>query len=288
MSVRNPFVLAGALWGLVLGVCAGAAASGTTVAFAWLFMFGDSPWPAWAETAVLGVGLAVAVAVFLAILWLGVRFARRARAAPDSEAALLRRQARIALVAGIVACLGGLAALGVAGIRDTRERAQLDDQRAFYETLRADGQRITEVEATASPTDRSLRIVLVTDGRRGGHYRLNWSLVAPGYDAVLAKGVREDWLAPGGNRLDLAVDATEIIGAYHKAALGNDEVNVEVDETLRIELSLAPILADEDLAALPPEERQNLKRGLSDLGDHQVARVALRFAIHGSDYRLID
>jgi len=288
MRVGNPFVLAGALWGLVLGACAGYAASAFVAGFAWLYLFGDATWPAWAANFILGAGLAVATAVVLAGLWLGVRFARRAKAAPEGERTRRQRRAWISVLAAALTAGAGLAVLAMAGLRDAHDRAQMESRYAFYETLRSEGQRIAEVASTTAPSDRSLRVDVATEGVRGGRYRLDWVLVAPGYDAVLVRGTREDRLAPGGNTLRVNIDAAEAIGAYREVALGGAEVNVEVDEKLRIELSLTPVLDGDDYAALPPDQQHNLKIGDSDLADHRAARIALRFAIRGGDYRLLE
>lgn len=288
MRVRGPFLLAGALWGLILAACVGYATSAFVAGFAWLYLFGDSAWPPWAEDLVLGAGLTVAVGLFLAGLWLGQHFARRAEAAPERERVRRRRGAWIAVSAAMAATLLGLAALSLANLRHERARAQLGVRQAFYETLRNERQGFAEIASTAVPAERSLRIDIATEGIRGGRHRLTWVLVAPGYNAVLAEGSREDWLAPGGNELRVAVDATAIIGAYHRVALGGGEVNVEVDETLRIELALTPLPEGDDLTTLPPEQRHNLEIGESDLTDRRAARVGLRFAIRDGDYRLLE
>lgn len=53
---------AGAGIGLVAGAIAGAFAIILLAAVAWLFVFGDDPWPGWSDTVIAGVGYAVALA----------------------------------------------------------------------------------------------------------------------------------------------------------------------------------------------------------------------------------
>lgn len=286
MRALGPFVLAGLLWGLVLGVCAGYAAGAVAAGASWLYLFGDAPWPEWAGSLVLGTALAVALAGVVAGLWLGLRFARRAQAAPDGET--VRRRAWIAAAAAVLAILVGLAAVVLAAQRDARERGRSDSQRSFYEALHHESQRFTEIASSVVAAERALQIDCVTGGSRGGRHRLTWSLSAPAYNAVLAEGSREAWLAPGGNMLRVTVDAATAIRAYHDVALGGGEVDVEVEESLRLELTLTPLLNEEDSAALPAEQRHNLAIGASDLTDRRTVRVALRFAIRDGEYRLLD
>jgi hypothetical protein len=286
MRALGPFVLAGLLWGLALGLCAGYAAGAVVAGASWLYLFGDAPWPEWARPLVLGTALAVALAGVVAGLWLGLRLARRAEAAPDGET--MRRRAWIAAAAAMLAILLGLVAVVLAGQRDARERDRLDLQRAFYETLRRESQRFTEITSSVVAAERALQIDCFTEGSRGGRHRLNWSLHAPAYNAILAEGSREAWLAPGGNMLRVTIDMGPAIRAYHDVVLGGGAVDVEVEESLRLELTLTPLLDDEDSAALPAEQRQNLAIGASDLTDRRTIRVALRFAIRDGEYRLLD
>lgn len=293
MRAPSPFLLAGVLWGLVLGLGAGYAASAAMAGFAWLYLFGDSPWPAWANGLVLGTGVAVALAVLLAGVGAGARLARRAQIASLHPAASApppaqRRRAWLAVLAGLAALLVGLAVLALAAQRDERARARAAAGAAAYETLRRDGQRIVEVAGETASAAGRLDVALVTEGRRGGRHRLTWVLLASAYDAVLVQGLRETWLAPGANTLRLELDATTVIGAYHEMALGGDPMNVEVEEMLKLELVLTPLLNDEALAALPAARRQNLEIEQSDLTDRRTVRLPLRFAIRPGEYRLLE
>ena len=46
MSLRSLYTLVGAAWGVVLGAPTAVMVSGYLLAAAWLFLFGDDPWPA--------------------------------------------------------------------------------------------------------------------------------------------------------------------------------------------------------------------------------------------------
>ena len=89
-------------------------------------------------------------------------------------------------------------------------------------------------------------------------------------------------------RAALAVDAFDLIGKYHEVALDNADVDVEVAESFRLEISLTPVLGDEDLARMPPHEAHNLSLGQSDLIETGSFAFPAHFRISGPEYELME
>ena len=76
-SRRRKVLMAAA--GAAIGLAAGAIAAAFTIillaAVAWLFVFGDDPWPRWSDFAIPAVGYAVALAAIVTGAVIGWRSA---------------------------------------------------------------------------------------------------------------------------------------------------------------------------------------------------------------------
>jgi hypothetical protein len=127
-----------------------------------------------------------------------------------------------------------------------------------------------------------------TQGVRGGAYRIAWALRSSGFDETLAEDTGELALDPGDNRATLPVDAWEIIERYHDLALGGRDVDVEVAEHFRIEVTLTPVLDPAERAQLPPHVAHNMTLGQSALTDRAATDLDMQFRIGGPQYELLE
>ena len=71
------YTLAGASWGLILGLLTAVAAVSYALGLSWLFLFGDDPWPEGSGRFILALGIAVFLGVFALLLGVGYRRGRR-------------------------------------------------------------------------------------------------------------------------------------------------------------------------------------------------------------------
>ncbi len=280
--------MTGVVWGVLLGALAASGAALTGVGFAWLFMFGDAPWPEWIGWLLPALGLGAFAIVLLACVVLGLRAARQAAAAAPEEAARSHADARRLLAIGVLLALGLAGALWarIAGREDTREIAAR--QAAGFEALQSERQRLTAVFVSRAPRPMSYDLELRTRGARGGAYRLTWALRSSGYQAGLIEGAAELALEPGDNRTSLPIDARAIIERYHDRALGGRDVDGEAGLHFRLEVTLTPVLGEAARARLPPHEVQNLALGQSALTDRATADLEMQFRISGPQYELLD
>ena len=127
-----------------------------------------------------------------------------------------------------------------------------------------------------------------TRGARGGAFRIAWALRSSGFEEALAIGDAELTLEAGDNRASFAIDAWVIIERYHDLALDGRDVDVEVAEHFRLEVTLAPVLGEAERERLPPHEVRNLALGQSALIDRGTTDLEMQFRISGPQYELLE
>lgn len=288
MNSRHLHVLTGVVWGLLLGALAAVFAVAAGAGVAWLFLFGDAPWPESVGWVLPAIGLGVFAIVLLACVVLGLRAGRKAAAAAPEEAAQLHAGARRLLAAGVLLALvlAGAAVARIARQEDAREIAA--GQAAGFDTLQSARQRLAAVSVSRAPRPMSYDLEVRTRGLRGGAYRLTWALRSSGFEEALAEGAAELTLETGDNRTNLPVDAWAIIERYHDLALGGRDVDVEVAEYFRLEVTLTPVLGEAERERLSAHEAHNLALGQSALTDRAAADLDMQFRISGPQYELLD
>lgn len=282
------FGLTAAVWGLLLGGLAAWSVMAVAAGVSWLFLFGDDPWPAAVGWVIPSIGLAVLLAAPLGCIAYGLNAARiLTRASPDEVSRQRRTALRLLALGSLLGLtLAGAAAARIADQEGARETAA--QRSTWFEDLDRGRQRLDGIEVVPAPRPMSYDMTVATHGLRGGGYRLAWSLRSSAYGATLAEGAAELTLEPGNNYPTLAIDAWSIVERYHEVALGGQDVDVEVAESFRIEVTLIPQLSEADRALLPAHEMQNLAIGQSSLNDRATTEFAMQFRISGPEYELLD
>lgn len=292
MNARWLPILTGVVWGLVLGAAAAVLAVGAAAGFAWIYLFGDAPWPESVGWALPALGLGVFLAVLLGCVVLGLRAGRQAAAAAPEKGARLQTGARRLLAIGLLLALvlAGATVARIAGQDSARDIAA--DRAAGFDALQSGRQRLAGVSLSRAPPGArrpmSYDLEIHTLGARGGAYDLTWALRSTGFEEALAEGGAELEIEPGDNRASLVIDAWDIIERYHELALGGRDVDVEVAEYFRLEVTLTPVLSETERGQLPAHVAHNLARGQSALTDRASTDLDMRFRISGPLYELLD
>jgi hypothetical protein len=274
VRVRALYTLAGASWGLVLGVLTAVAAVSYALGFSWLFLFGDDPWPESSGWFILAVGIAVFIAVFGLFLGIGYRWGRRleARGAGAPE---IRRGAW--LIAGSIAlALGTLGAVALKAVADDRAAAVRAAQDEAFDDLLIRRHEITDW--LSEGREESVAVRLLLSGSRAGRYRLSWVLSDGLYGEELVRDSTDLELLPGDRDMTLVLETPLVARRYRERVLvGRGGVLVENDLPLLV--TLEPLLSPQELASLPSRERHNLEIGASTLRVEVEKGVPFRFTL---------
>ncbi len=154
------------------------------------------------------------------------------------------------------------------------ERAALSEKDAWFARLRADRHAHTAVGVVF---EAAFEATIRVHGNRDGPYRLVWAVRRGLHGKVLLEGSAQQQLDAGDAVVTVRFAAAELARAYHAAVVGDAGASYLVDERLRFEFWLEPILTEAEHARLPPHEAQNLRLGFSELRD--AGAVAFRFRL---------
>jgi hypothetical protein len=299
VRVRGLYTVAGGAWGAVIGAPVAILIAGYTLATAWLFLFGDDPWPA-ASWLVLLPGPLAGLAIFLTATALGYVYGSRAETSLEREAekppdaptqpaagggrreASVRRRAVLLLGLALLAGLFEVAALAAFERGQQRERdaaaaldenfARLVESRHAISSIRA--QRASWDGAAAPERTVAIRI----EGRRAGGYRLTWELTETLYDTPLLVGEQRLTLLAGDTVVYVPIDIATVRERYRSEVL-NGRGGVMVETQWPFRARLRPLLSRSEARELPGRELQNLRLGYSELLSQAEAPVPIAFRI---------
>ncbi len=262
MRLRTLYLLVGLVLGGLASVAVMIQVFALAAGVSWLYLFGDDPWPARAGAYLLGTSLVAGLATLGAGLGFGYAVGRRYETLPRPEPA--RRRGYGLLLAGLALWLlvGFLALLQQE--RQSSARAAAAVEEAAYGELLQARHVITGVSVVGAGAEE-LRLSLGLAGARSGAYRLAWRLNDPLYDVTLLSGERRLALGPEEASADLAFETAILAERYRETVLKGRRDKVLVDGAFRLQLSLEPLLDDEERQALPGREIGNLERGFSGL-----------------------
>lgn len=297
MSLRSLWTLVGAAWGAVIGIPATILVGGFLLGAAWLFLFGDDPWPV-GSWLVLLPAMLLGAAIFIGGLGVGYRYGVRAEAglagdhsgpAPESERAAAlsatRLRRRAWWLIGLAA-LVGLIQLGAVSAMTRGQQAERDrgaELRANFERLVGSRHAISGIEIVAArgaqPDARSVtRAAISLEGRRSGRYRIAWELTETLHDTPLQVGEDRLTLVSGDTVVFVAIDFDTVRERYRREVLGG-RGGVLVESEWPFRARIKPVLSRAEADSIPRNELQNLRLGTSALISEGEAPVPVYFRI---------
>jgi hypothetical protein len=271
MKVQTLYIVAGLVWGLVLGPDAGLYAARVMGGVAWLYQYDDG---AWADWVIVPFGVVIGFTVLFSCYQLGAAAGRRY---DDTTAMRLRHAKSVPwalLIVGIA--VGTVTALTI----DNRQRVVVQYVQArkdaaarllvFAETLH----RVAAYSVEWPGGGEAGRIDLSFRGKRRGEYRLEWKILSQEGKEPLLGGSYTVGLSEKYKSTNIPISASELANAY---VLRNKRrgAAVAVDERFRLVLELRPILSSRVWDALPEDEAARLDDGESIL----LARVSKAFHV---------
>ncbi len=282
MNAKRLFIIAGAVWGVVLGLAGGFYAAGIAAGFAWLFLFGDNPWPDWSEGAILGTAAIVGLAILAGSTALGWAAGQRYEQAGPARQARAGRAATGLILLAVLVGAGGV--WSVARQQETIERQrqeQVVSGRNLAE-MQAATHHLTGIDIDWRDGGAGGSATVQLDGTRAGAYRLEWQIRARAFKKALLAGADRLNLAAGPASTTISIPAEALVDGY-RAMLSHQNANIMVDEPFAFEARLVPVLGAAEQAALPQGERRNLEQGWSTLIDEAEADFPVRFFLYGGE-----
>jgi len=282
MNVKQLCILAGVAWGTLLGIAGAAYAAAFASGVAWLFLFGDSPWPAWSEPAILAVAVATGLAILFGCSTVGWAAGRRCEYARPAARGRARVLAGGALMLALLAGAAGAWSIARQQVNISIRRTEDRQSAEALDELRDAVHRFSAVEVDWPGGGGDGSATLHLDGRRTGGYRLEWEIRPHSFGKAVLSGSRRLTLDPGPAELELPIRARALVDGY-RALLSRQDANVMVDEPFVLEAKLIPVLDDTEVAVLPEGEAGILAQGRSALIDESSAEFPVRFFLYGGE-----
>lgn len=282
MRKKGLYLIVGFVWAVLLGVGAGLGAAAVAAGVAWIYLFGDSPWPDWTNWAIPGIGLVVGLSTF-AILMAVTRMVASGSAGRDDGQSYGKGSSAVAwalLFVGLAVAIGFVWQQYArnAGIERAREQAAAATR--YLPVLLAETHQISNIVIDWPGGDRDGRATVTLDGQRSGRYRLDWQVHDRAYEKSLLGSDMSLQLAAGMRVIDVTLPVQGIVDGY-RTLLTSTDANVMVDEPFVFEVQLTPILSSGEESLMSPHDIQNLANGWSPLIRRSSAEFPVRFFLRG-------
>jgi hypothetical protein len=277
VSTQRLYLIAGFLWALLLGPAVALAVAAASAGAAWLFIFGDDPWPPVAQWFILLSAIGGGLVAAAAALWSGYQLSRWKQSHRPATVVDERRRAIVLLVVPITLILV-IAAKVWFDANSYRRALEIASQReAAFADLVGDSQAVVAISIKQTSGD-TLQAIVRTAGEREGKHRLTWLVMPSSSDHVLLDGSRDLKLDRGNSEIPLAISMRNLAGRYREIVLGG-QGGVLVDEPFRLTVVIEPILTRAEATNLPPGELRRLGTTDSPLRSEQTAFFPVHFTI---------
>jgi hypothetical protein len=278
LSVRFLFIIAGVIWGLVLGPDIGLIVAKFMGGLNWRAVAGTREWPEWADWVIVASGVITGLAVFFTAFITGRNIGDRYEY--SHERRLSSGTAIPWAVIAVGVTVGGMAALSI----DTRQQAvveyvqnqknALDQLEAFAKQV----QRFKSVRVEWPGNGEEGQVSLSFRGKHQGNYLLIWEIWdASNNTEPVMEGEIGAVLSPGEPNTGLLLSPQAIANAWRQRAGNVNKAEVSGDFTLRVRLIPEPTRAE--WARLPLQEPDNLADGNSILIDEAADTFPVNFRI---------
>lgn len=277
MRLRHQYLIVGIAWALLVGPAAFLLLVGFAAGASWLWLFGDSPWPAATQWALPLIGVIGGALSALACMLIGYEYgkARESRAIATSRT----RQRKVIILTVVPLAL--IVLIGLNGWRESRKFAQdmnLAVQReAEFAALIRVLFRINEITIDHSEHDRFHATVRLK-GQREGNYQLHWQVADTSFGTTLVSGDAVMALGSGKAEAEISFTLAQLRQSYRAHVLRGG-AGVLVEEPFELDAWLEPVFSESERKTLPPGERRSLGTAESPLRSQTATQFPVRFFI---------
>ncbi|MCK5621055.1 MAG: hypothetical protein KAJ11_02100 [Alphaproteobacteria bacterium] len=281
MSVRFLFIMAGVIWGLVLGPDIGLAVAKFMGGLNWPFIAGTREWPEWADWVIIASGVVTGLAIFFTALIIGRNVGDRLEYSHD-----VRLSSGGAIPWAIIAVGVAMGGITVLTIEDRQQAVvvYVQDQKSALVRLEAFAnqvQRFRAVRVEWPGNGEEGRVSLSFRGKHQGRYMLNWEVWdSSNREEPVMEGSIGASLRPGDQNTSLPLSPLALVNAWQLR--GGNGAKVKVDEDFTFHIRLIPEPTRAEWERLPRHEPGNLADGKSILIDEAKDSFPVYFELRGS------
>lgn len=277
MKVQTLYIVAGLVWGLVMGPDAGLYAARVMGSVAWLYKYEDG---AWANLAIFSFGTVIGLTVLFACYQAGAAAGRRYDDMSEFRLRHTKSLPWALVVAGAV--VGTITALTVEDRRVAvvnYVEMQKEAIERLYEIAEiVHGVAGYEVEWPGGGENGRINLSFI--GKRRGEYWLDWVIMsAEGQKPLLGDRYRIR-LGKEYKRTSIPISADGLVNAY-MAQMKEPGAAARVDERFRLELRMSPVFNSKQWQQLPEGEEERMEEGESILIRRTEARFKVQFELQG-------
>lgn len=280
MSVRFLFIMAGVIWGLVLGPDIGLAVAKFIGGLNWSFIAGTREWPVWADWVIIASGVITGLTIFFAALITGRNVGDRFEYSHDS-----RLSSGGAIPWAVIAVGVAMGVITVLTIEDRQQAVVVYVQNQKGALVRLEEfakqtQRFRAVRVEWPGSGEEGRVSLSFRGKHKGDYLLSWTVWdSSNRKEPVMEGDIVAHLSPGDQNTSLPLSPPALANAWRRRA-GNVNKAI-VDENFTFRIRLIPELTRAEWKNLPRHEPDNLADGKSILIDEATDSFPVNFEIVG-------
>lgn len=276
MRLRSRYLLLGVSWSLLLAPATAYAVLGVIAGALWIYVYGDNPWPAFADSIIPVVGLAAFTTTAAVFICFAYSYGRQREVAGKGDDPGERRTV-------LLLTLAPLALLAIAsidfwqrGMRQAEATAELDwRETAFNELLNA-SHRVARLTAHQT-VGNDFEVAVTSSGGQAGPYRLFWKVQDMVNREVLAEDADDLELGAEAVEFSLEISIGELANGYLNAILSGG--GVFVDEHFELVVTLEPVIEEQDLEAWPSYARDQWERGESPLRSTAAMQLPVQFGV---------
>lgn len=281
MSQRVLFIMAGVIWGLVLGPDIGLGVAKFVGGLNWPFITGTREWPAWADWVIFTSGITTGFGVFFGSLIIGRNVGDRFEYSHDQ-----RLSSGAAIPWAVIAVGVALGSISILTIEDRQQAVirYVYDQKAALgrlEVFAKQVQRFRSVRVEWPGNGEAGQVTMSIRGKHQGNYLLVWEIRdTSNNEEPVMEGEIGAILRSGEQNTSLPLSPPTLVNAWQRRGGNGGKTKVDEDFTFRIRLIPEPTRAE--WKNLPRHEPGNLADGKSILIDEATDSFPVNFEIVGN------
>lgn len=267
MKLRYRYLLAGVAWALFIAPVVTYFVAGVVLGILWLYVFGDSGFPAWLDWFVVVIFASVFISTAACSIYIVYRYGRDRETTVEDDDPRERRQALLLGFAPIVLIAITSAILWQRSVESAAAIAERERQEMSFTDLMNDRHAIDDLRVDRAGGDFDVRFT--TSGGIPGPYSLTWQVNSIPYGEVLSRAEQDIALNEDARDLRFAFSIDELAQGYRDMIInsggGGGGGGILVDEPFALVVTLRPVMDAGEMEGWPAFQRRLWEQGETPL-----------------------